>query len=700
MTISIRSYGRLLCAFLLLASFMAGSAVGQDFETMGISSVAGFADGKLQRGDYAGAIAPLEEIVDRLKDITDPQRVEILQNARFQLARVYFKLGNTESGMPLLEDYLAQEPRKQERMAMRMMAQGLFDSRDWAQIKKVSSQLLTMSDLSRDDRLNANLMLGQAMFQEEEWGACIKPLTYVSEKSKDNKTRQVVQVMIVRALVEEAEDAGNAEKWGELFRWIQRVYRTDAKYDITLNIAVMRAGKARFKQDDSLKALGLFRMVLPREELIEFTNGRIAKLSEEKQLVGKTKLSTREYAINDIDKQIDTLQQLIEGLTELPAYEDEVSFRIGKIYHELKRYWEGYVLFDMLYDKDPDGDIGRAAIIELVMTLYDLGEIDHVERRILNYLDERIAGKAARTLLALMMHDNLAKENGEKVVFLQKYVDQLPATSDSGEVQIGANLHYMLAFGYFQKVDFISAGGQFSAIINGYPDSTIVADSYYYRGMTEMMQAKYQKAIDDFKDYQNRYPDGEFYPDTVFRQGVCLFGLDKTAEAEVQFTKFIDGYPDSTFVSEAYSMRGDIVSNKEIEDDPNTDIDESATLDFALADYRKAIDKSTTPKQAAYAAFQAAAVYKLEFKWQDINDLMDYYLDFKGSDADVAEAVFWKGRAQIALKQIDSAVAAYVNAIMEFGDDVDQEGVDKIVRELVTIANQHLDDDARDSLGE
>ncbi len=701
MTIDIRSHGRALRVFLLLASFMAVSASAQNFDTMGISSVVGFANGKLQRGDYAGAIAPLEEIISRLDKITDPQKIEILQNARFQLARVYFKTGDIKSGMPLLEQYLEQEPRKQERMAMRMMAQGLFDSGDWEQIKKVSSRLLTMPDLTKDDRLNANLMLGQALFQDGEWSACVKPLTYAAENSKDEKTRQVVQVMIVRALVEAAETAeaeGEAPKWGELFGWIPRVYRTDAKYDITLNLAMMQAGKARFKQDDSLNALILYRMVLPREELIEFSEGRIAKLLEEKRLVGEKKVSTREYESNEITKQIDALRKLIDQLTELPAYEDEVSFRIGKIYHELKRYWEGYVLFDMLYGKEPDGDIGAASIMELVVTLYDLDEIDQAEKRILKYLDERIKGKAARTLLTLMMRDNLVKENGDKVVGLRKYVDRLPATTDSDELLIGANLHYMLAFGYFQQREFATAGEQFGVIIDGYPDSPILSDSYYYRGMTQMMQAKYQEAIDDFVIYQERYPDGVFYPDASFRQGVCLFGLSKTPEAEVQFTKFIDSYPTSTFVSEAYSMRGDIIAAKELEDDPDTDIDESATLDLALKDYRKAIEKSTTPKQASYAAFQAAAVYKLEFKWEEINGLMDYYMEFKGAEADVAEAVFWKGRAQIAMKQVDMAVAAYVDAIMKFGDDVGQEGVDKIVRELVTIANQRLDDDARDSL--
>ncbi|MCK4564384.1 MAG: hypothetical protein KAU94_06900, partial [Verrucomicrobia bacterium] len=176
---------------------------------MRLSSVVAVAQNRLQRGEYSAAIPPLEEAISRTKELTDPQKLEILQNCRFQLARALFKTGDSAAGVSVLEDYLKQEPRKKERMALRMMAQGLFDSQNWKQIELVAGRLLDMPDLTKDDRLNANLMLGQAQFQQEKWKACIKPLTYATNKSTDDKTKQVTQVMIVRALVED-------ENWDEL----------------------------------------------------------------------------------------------------------------------------------------------------------------------------------------------------------------------------------------------------------------------------------------------------------------------------------------------------------------------------------------------------------------------------------------------------------------------------------------------------
>jgi tetratricopeptide (TPR) repeat protein len=73
-------------------------------------------------------------------------------------------------------------------------------------------------------------------------------------------------------------------------------------------------------------------------------------------------------------------------------------------------------------------------------------------------------------------------------------------------------------------------------------------------------------------------------------------------------------------------------------------------------------------------------------------------MDLFGEKADVAQAVFWIGQSQIELGQVQEAISAYLNAIERFGNEVEQEGVDKIVLELVTIAKDLLSDDDRAGL--
>lgn len=698
-----RSYRRLpICAVLALVLLMGGSVVAQDYAAMGISELVQSAASLLQDGEYSRAIPALEEVIVRTKELTTVQGRETLQNSRFELGRALFQIGESERGMKVIEGYLAAEPRTQERLALRMIAQGYLAKQDWGKVADVAKSLLKMPKLDKDDLLNANLLYGQAQFQLENWSDCIQPLAYVYKNTTNEKILRASQVMTVRALVE-------TDQWNELFGLVTSIYRTDAKYDITLNITLMLAGKTLFEdasekeadeaEDDYLNALFLYRMVLPRDELIGFANQRIEMLSGEFEK--RKRAGVSEDELNERQQEIDTIRQSLATLKELPPYEDEVTFRIGQIYAEVKRYWEGYVLFDSLYEKNRNSEIGEAAVLQSVLVLYDVGETARAEARILRYLKEKPDGQYVRTLISMMMRDNLLKQNLDKVMQLREYIKQLPPTKDSDERQIGADLHYMLAFGFFQQKEFELADEQFGVIIEDYPESELVGDAYYFRGMAKLMQGNYPDASTDFMFYQEDFENGEYYASAMFREGVCLFGMGEIAESEAVLTKFIEAHPENALVSEAYSMRGDIEAAKDGSDDPKTpDIDEydPHTLDRALDDYRKAIDKHYTPDQAAYAAFQAAKVYKLEFKWQEIIDLMNYYMDLLGEKADVAQAVFWIGQSQIELGQVEEAVSAYLDAIERYGNEVEQQGVDDIVLGLVTVAEQHLSEEDRQGL--
>ena len=694
---TLHSYRNSLWVLGLMLSvvLVAGVSSAQDYSSMGISAVVSAADAMLKRGDYSGAIPALEEVVQRTEELTTPQGRETLQDARFQLARAYYQNGNVVEGMKVLDDYLGAEPRSQEPLALRMVAQGYFDEQKWKDVESISARLLTLPGLRKDDKVNANLLLGQALFQQEKWEACIEPLDFVAINSSSAKIRQLTQIMMIRALVE-------SKHWNELFGRIPRLYRTDAKYDITLNLTLMNAGKAFFESgepDGYLNALHLYRMVLPREELIRHATKQMNQLTRE--LEKKSKIGIAEADRESLQGEIDQIEKSISTLEKLPPYEDEVSFRIGQIYAEVKRYWEGFVLFDSLYRNSSDSGISEAAILQSVLILYEINESERAEKRVVGYLNEKPNGKYVRTLLLLVLRDNLNKQNADRVVSFRKVLDAIQPSSDPSEKDLEADLRYIMAFGYFQQQNFSAAAELFGQVIERYPNSPSRGDAIYFRGMANMMQGDYLSAIDDFVLYQKEYEGAEFYAPTIFRQGVCLYGLEKAAEAEAVFSKFISEYQDSELVSEAYSMRGDIEAAKDGRDDPNTpDIDEydPHTLDRALADYRNGIDKAVLPEQASYAVFQAAKVYKLEFKWQDIIDLMNYYMELLGDKSDVAQAVYWIGQSQIELGQVSDAVDAYLDAISRFGNDVNQPGIDKIIRELITVANQFLSEEDRQSL--
>jgi len=704
---SFRFSKKILFSVVMTLVFSGLTLQAEDFSTTTLADVITIARMRLQKGDFSGAVDPLEEAVTRLLETDDARKKTLLQKCRFQLARAYNKMGKTAESTALVKTYLKESPRPDESLALRIMAQNLFDSDDWKSIEELSQRLLKLpkSKLTQDDMVDANLMLGQALFKQSKWKESVSPLTYVVNNSLKAELRLVTQVMIVRSLLE-------SKNWPLLYTWIPRVYRTEAKYDIILNLTIMKAAKLRFDagKEEALNALLLYRMVLPREKLTRFSEKKIRKLRNKLADSSEGKGALTKYEREAVLKQIEQIKELIQTVLKLKPYEDEVAFRIGQIYRLKKRYWEGYVLFNRLYTEKLGSDISEAAIVELAITLYDLKEINRAEKLIITYLNNNINGRSAPTLLSLLMRDSLEKNDSAKMALYKKYLDRLPQENfkkDFKEDQVDdkkdgkkddqketvADLYYMMGFGCFQKGAYDQAANQFSMIIKKFPKTDRAAQGYYFYGMALMMQGKYQEALDNFTIYSKKFKTHEFYADAQFRSAVCFFGLTKYDEAEKKFTEFIKNFPTSIYVSEAHSMRADILAAKDSSEEGN-----EGALDDAIADYRKALDLSVENRQAAYAVFQAAQVYQLEGRWQEIIDLMNYYLEKKGEVAEISKAIYWIGKAQIAQGQVKEALKAYVNAVFKYGNNCSLDGVDKIITELVTISERRLSKAEREDL--
>lgn len=677
--------GSLLVAFLALGQ-MAAKA---QYASMGISEVVSVASGLLNTGKYEDAIPALIEVINRTRE-PDPASPnyevmrEFCQTARFELGRVYYRLGNSEEGLKVLEAYLTGEPRKKEVLAMRLVAQSLFDLGRWEEIEPVMQRMLKLPNLKREDRAMANMFLGQSRYMLKKWAEAVEPLEYAGRNVENREHRQVLQIMLVRCLVE-------SQNWPKLFVWVPRLYRTDAKYDITLNITLMNAGKARFEDEDYLNALLLYRMVLPREKLTAFQKKRVVKLQHsldrdiERNMVD-------EYEQRIRTEQIEGIKKAMKELADLPPYEDEVSFRIGSIYGEVKRYWEGYVVFEHMYNTQPESELGRLSLYKAVLMLTKVKRMDLAEDRIIAYLEKDINAEFTRELLSLLMHEYLDNKNWEGLVGLRRYVDMFaePEIQDHKELQGG--FHFMLAFAYFMRRDYANAASQFSFVVEKYhTNAQMMADARYYRGMAYLMQGDYANGEIDFATYQQDFAGYEYEAAALFREGVCLFGQQKIDEAFECANTYIEEYPTEPLVSEAYAMRGDIYGASE---------DENG-LDMAIDDYMQAFDLARDDLQASYAVYQAAKTYQLEAKHQQIIDLMMMYIDKYGdTGSDIAEAYYWIGQSLLRMKLLPEALDQYLDGILRFGNLPEQAGVDKVIEELYSVYQYNITDDERRMLEE
>jgi TolA-binding protein len=185
----------------------------------------------------------------------------------------------------------------------------------------------------------------------------------------------------------------------------------------------------------------------------------------------------------------------------------------------------------------------------------------------------------------------------------------------------------------------------------------------------------YEKALAEFNSYSATYPHGAWMPETAFHSGICLFGLDRLEEAQQRFTEVISTWPDSSVYPDACSLRGDILASKGL-------------LTEAQRDYEAAIAKARTPKQDSYAVFQMVSMFELEARYPEMINVVQAYLARQGEEADVAKAAYWIGKIKLAQGLTDEAVVAYRDAIIKYGGNILQDGVDLIITELSKVAKK------------
>jgi TolA-binding protein len=272
-----------------------------------------------------------------------------------------------------------------------------------------------------------------------------------------------------------------------------------------------------------------------------------------------------------------------------------------------------------------------------------------------------------------------------KIKTLKPYIDEFVRTNDSTVVQYDTELYFMQAVADLVAQEYEASEAAFKYVLDEFPDSHQEANCIYWYAMSQLFLQKYAEAQPNFEKYIKKFPAEQYVDECTFQVGICKFGLEDYVGASNQFSYVINTYPDSSVYPEACSMRGDIYGSEGL-------------LDEAVEDYERAYGAAKRAQQATYATFQMAEVYEAEEKYEDILRVVGRYEEDWKEEADIAKALFWIGKTKIQQKLYDEAVETYVNAIVEYGGDLRQDGVDDMITELVKISAIYLDNTQREAL--
>lgn len=241
--------------------------------------------------------------------------------------------------------------------------------------------------------------------------------------------------------------------------------------------------------------------------------------------------------------------------------------------------------------------------------------------------------------------------------------------------------------------DYEASELSFKYVLDEFPGAGQEPNALYWYAMSQLFLQKWADAQPNFERYIKDFPTGQYVDECTFQGGVCLFGQEKYAEALEQFTYVIENYPNSSVYPEACSMRGDLYGAGEV-------YTENDYLERAIADYDRAYMAATRINQGTYATFQAAEVFEAEDKYDEILKVVQRYEQderWKGQ-ADIAKALYWIGKTKIRQKKYAEAVETYLGAIVEYGGDLRQDGVDQMIKELFDISRIYLNAEEQDAV--
>jgi tetratricopeptide (TPR) repeat protein len=664
----------ILCA-LLLPGFPVKTSAQEPLSAkqMGFSDLVAQADYALQNNNPAAAVPLLKEVIFRAGSLTANDAKASVQKARLHLGQTHLNLGQWNEARQCVKDYLSHEPIDDRMAALQILCQIDLAAERWNDLEISSRKMLADPGERLKTIAIAQRFLLKALFHLEKYPEALAMLPEVIAQIEDPNTLHAYRLMQLRCQFE----TGRID---EMIASLPVLLRGNSRNDVALNLTLLHMGDRLFDRQQYRKALVIYRMVTPKEELLHQQEKLLAE-------AGKSIIS--------LDH--DGLRKTLDMLRSVPDYDIHIGYRAAQIYSEQKRFWEAVVLFDQLHINNPDKEEGRSAFFQKLLLLYTVGADDEAVSESVSYLEKNTSGFYPRMICTRLVQYYLQKQKLREALALSRYIDRWSKPENSDELEQETELLYLMCFARFQLGEYDEAYQAFDRVIRIAPKSAAAMESNYWKAMCRLLQQNYTQAYEQFMAYRKAWPNAGFAPAALFRAGVCLFGQENYDGAKTHFKTFIDTYPADPLMPEALSMYGDLLGADGQLPDALAQYDRA--FQIVAKNYAVATDpvlKAQIPLPATYAVFQAAQALSADAEslttqkesaaaqkaYRQIIERTQLYMKTFGSDSDWAKAVFWIGKAQIALGEPDKAVKAYLDTIVRYGADPAQEGVTAILFEL------------------
>jgi TolA-binding protein len=699
----------------------------------------------IQIQNYDEAIDYLSLYLDMAVNSRSERVLFISQDVRFKLATIMLLVDRKEEAAEVLSNYIDRPFAKRMRQAHKMRVACYLETEQFAECISAAKSALEYNENPVEvARIDADIedpfpmdaaaaeakvnepytaeeiemiyfAMGDSYFKLDQMEECIEPYTYVIDHTSNQQSKGYCIMQVINALTV-------LQEFDRIVAWVPQLYRTPARYDIRVNIALLGVASALYEVAEYDSALPLYRMIVPRDELIEYQQKRVRQMRldaglppelgepmtpDEQVLFGvanTTRSATENPDIESIvvlmedlelkkPQELKELEGLLDALKNMASYENHVYFQTAQLYKNVERFWEAIEFYKTVYAAEPTSLIGERSIYEAVALLMDkLAEREDAEQFAFSYLDEYKQGQYPRLVTYVLIRYYQLQKDWKSIKAIAPYIAGFEQDDNPEIIKFDAEMNFMQAVADLMLQSYSNAVQGFQYVIEAYPGTSPEGNSLFWCGFSYLCLDEYENAYNCFERYTRDFPNGNLLDEAYFQGGISLFGLDRLDEAKERFSYVIDTFgPESSVYPDSSSRRGDILG-----------AEGGDALDLAVADYRNAFEAAKTVAQATYATFQMCEIFKADdanYGAEPIIQAVNLYLARWGSQgADLSKALFWLGRTKIQQKKYEEAADSYLEAIIDYGGELRQDGVDLMLPELIKLAKVFLSEEQRNTI--
>lgn len=455
-------------------------------------------------------------------------------------------------------------------------------------------------------------------------------------------------------------------------------WTVDAMPDIAvLSFAALEAGNLLLEQARYTEALRAYRLVYPRDLLIDKQNERLLQtqttLRQQSALASNIWSAHMQQLVARLDNQLQTLRKMED-------YTPGLFLRVGQTYLLSARYREASILFRTLAQSDQYPDSIRAeAHYRWILAQSEAAhwaEAREIAESFLRAHPQHSLGQSALFLIARSYQGQ--GQFSEAIGVLDDLIANYPKDRQA------PRWYFTRGYNYSVLEDQSSARKNFATSLERFPKSPLVEQTKLWLGLTYFFERDYPASMELLKRLEKDTRTHPIQPEVRFRIANIHYAQRDYSTTIKVADSLIQEYPDHPRVPEMLALKGDSYMGL-------------GELIQAAAAFKKV--PTDDSQLFDYAVFQVTKIYKALERYDLMQSHLQGYVDRKDANERprVSEALYWIGWAMQQEGRIVEAYPIYEAALQRFGNDPKARAVESILSAYAKLDQTGNGPDSRDT---